>query len=271
MPLERETHWSKLFHIVVDSGVWAALSPKARAVYGVLLRHTDDATRVCWPGNVLIAQEAGIHPNLVPRATEELVQRRLVKKWRKDRKNFYHLYPKVKLEDLLPGKMEISTPPQKMGSSPLERNRDSQGRFVRPSLMGKPAPALVDEQDPSSVVSVPPPSVGAKKNPLRRNNEEGQSKDEPAGSASALSEAKASPALDAMKEETNHSPWLIPDKLPTHSFHYQQRQSRAFDRPTPEFLMWLRRYVRLTEEEIEAVFASEYPNWKREGRDQNQF
>ena len=45
----KEAGWSKLFHIVVDRGVWAQLSWKAKAVYIVLHRHINDA-RICWPG-----------------------------------------------------------------------------------------------------------------------------------------------------------------------------------------------------------------------------
>lgn len=100
----KEAGWSKFFHLVVDSGVWAQLSGKARAVYIVLQRHVDDVTRICWPSIELIAREAGIHVRNVSAALAELERWHLIKRWRKDRKNFYHLYPADKLKDLLPQK-----------------------------------------------------------------------------------------------------------------------------------------------------------------------
>ena len=84
-------------------------------------------------------------------------------------------------------------------------------------------------------------------------------KNEAAGSASALAGACASPA-GALEEDDG--PWLLPGKLPCRSFYYQQRQCKAFDKPTPELIRWLRTCVRCTESELQSVLVSEYPSWK---------
>jgi len=99
-----------------------------------------------------------------------------------------------------------------------------------------------------------PAGMDGKKN----QEEELLKKNEAAGSAPAG--ACASPASGALEE--NDGPWLLPGKLPRRSFYYQQRQCKAFDRPTPELIRWLRTCVRCTESELQSVLASEYPSWK---------
>jgi hypothetical protein len=100
-----------------------------------------------------------------------------------------------------------------------------------------------------------PAGMDAKKN----QEEELLKKNQAAGSASASASASASPA--GVLEEDDGS-WLLPGKLPRQAFHYQQRQYKAFDKPTPEFIRWLRTCVRCTESELQSVLASEYPSWK---------
>ena len=239
---EKEFGWAKLFHIIVDSGVWARLSEKARAVYIVLLRHTDDITRNCWPGNELVAKEAGIHVRTVTAALAELVQKDLIKKWRKDRKNFYHLYSKKDLICLLPAKMEVSSSPRKMEISPPQKHRDSSGRFVRPSPVEKPAPPPMEQPCPAVVEAVLPAGVEQKESSLRRISQEDPKK-----------------KIKSMSENVNY---LIPEKLTSSSFYHSQRQHNACKKPTPDLIRWLKTWVRLTDEEMQTLFATEYPDWK---------
>lgn len=240
----KEAGWSKLFHLVVDRGVWAQLSGKARAVYIVLHRHVDDVTRICWPSIELIAREAGIHVRNVSAALAELERWHLIKRWRKDRKNFYHLYPADKLKDLLPQKMDVSISPRKMDVRPLRKRRNVLGRFMPASVMDEPVPALVDRSHPSAMETVAPSAVESKKSSLRRGLEE---------------EKEKKNTTVAVSENGNY---LIPEKLTRTSFYYYQRQTNAHKKPTPELVRWLRTYVRLTEEEMQTLFASEYPDWK---------
>ena len=254
----KEAGWSKLFHIVVDRGVWAQLSGKARAVYIVLHRHVDDVTRICWPSIELIAREAGIHVRNVSAALAELEQWHLIKRWRKDRKNFYRLYPADMLKDLLPQKMDVSRSPRKMDVSPLRKRRNVLGRFMPASAMDEPAPSLVERSHPPAMETVAPPPVEPKENSLRRVPEEDPKKEKQAGSASASSKASAEPAAAARE----YIEYLIPGKLTRSSFYYNQRMNRAHKKPTPEQIRWLKTCVRLTDEEIQGLFAAEYPDWK---------
>ncbi len=246
-PHEPDAYWAKQYHVVVDRGIWATLSPKAKAVYPVLLRHLNQDRR-CWPSVEVIAREAGIHPRNVSVATKELEARQLIKKWRHGRGSFYYAFGQRDLERLLPGNMDVNTPPQIMDVSAPEKSRDRRGRFTHP-------PA-VEEPSPRSVEAVHPAGMDAKKN----REEELLKKNETAGSASALAGACASPAPTPLKEDDGS--WLLPGKLPKRSFYYQQRQCKAFDKPTPEFIRWLRTCVLCTESELQSVLASEYPSWK---------
>ena len=203
-----DINWSKLFHVVVRRGMWARLSNKAKAVYPVLHAHIDDNTRNCWPSNVLLAQEAGLHEKSVPAATEELVRRKLIKKWRKDRKNFYHLYTEQELEDLLPFTMDVSQGPHKMDKSPLFKPRDAKGRFIHPLSKDEPLPCPTDTAPPYETALEAPSDLDTNKNPSRRNREkEVSNKNLPAGSASALAGAKASPAFPD-ERTTKPRDWL---------------------------------------------------------------
>ncbi len=253
----KEAGWSKLFHIVVDRGVWAQLSGKARAVYIVLHRHVDDVTRICWPSIELIAREAGIHVRNVSAALAELERWHLIKRWRKDRKNFYHLYPADKLKDLLPQKMDISSSPRKMDVRPLRKKRNVLGRFMPASVMDEPVPALVDRSHPSAMETVAPPAVEPKESSLRRVPEEDPNKKKQAGSASASAKASAEPAAASEDEEE-----LIPGKLTRRAFSTNQRRLKAWDRPNKEMDFWMCNCIHATEEEMQELYAREYPDWK---------
>ncbi len=80
----------------------------------------------------------------------------------------------------------------------------------------------------------------------------------PVFSDSAPAGACASPA-GVVSENGNY---LIPEKLTRTSFYYSQRQYKAWKKPTREMVHWLRTCVRLTEEELQALYALEYPDWK---------
>lgn len=252
----KEAGWSKIFHIVVDHGVWAQLSGKARAVYIVLHRHVDDVTRICWPSIELIAREAGIHVRNVSAALAELERWHLIKRWRKDRKNFYHVYPADKLKDLLPQKMDISTSPRKMDVRPLRKRRNVLGRFMPALVMDEPVPAFVGRSHPPAMETVAPPAVEPKESSLRRVPEEDPNKKKQTGSASAPSGAFASPAASEDEEE------LIPGRLTRRAFTTNQRRLKAWDRPNKEMDFWMRKCINATEEEMQEVYAREYPSWK---------
>ncbi len=106
--------------------------------------------------------------------------------------------------------------------------------------------------------TVAPPTVEPKESSLRRVPEEDPNKKKQAGSASASAKASAEPAA-AMRE---YIEYLIPGKLTRSSFYYNQRMNKAHKKPTPEQIHWLKTCVRLTDEEMQTLFAAEYPDWK---------
>ena len=59
-------------HIVVDSGLWAAMKPSEQSVYVVLCRYRNYKTNRCFPGIKTISKLSGIHKNNVCSALKQL-------------------------------------------------------------------------------------------------------------------------------------------------------------------------------------------------------
>jgi DNA-binding transcriptional ArsR family regulator len=108
-----------LYNWMIDSGIWAELSPKAKALYIALLRHVDHDTRCCWPTVDLLSREAGLSERTVSYGLRELERRKLVKTWRRGfktkSKNLYYIpdhLPVESIQDHLPvGKRQVSIEP----------------------------------------------------------------------------------------------------------------------------------------------------------------
>ena len=124
--------------------------------------------------------------------------------------------------------------------------------------MDEPAPSLVERSHPPAMETVAPRPVEPKESSLRRVPEEDPNKEKQTGSASASSKASAEPAAAT----DGYIEYLIPGKLTRSSFYYNQRMNRAHKKPTPEQIRWLKTCVRLTDEEMQGLFAVEYPDWK---------
>ena len=56
---QADARWFKLFHALVESGLWARLSPAAANVYVVLAKHADGRW-VAWPSITKIMKLAGL-------------------------------------------------------------------------------------------------------------------------------------------------------------------------------------------------------------------
>lgn len=133
--MERENKdFSMFFHQVIDSGIWAKLSPKAKAVYPVLLRHAHYITRNASPSNGTISIKGNISQGNISSATDELVEAGLLKKWRKGWKVFYHLFTKeditlesaelyLKRKDTLPRKTVTYQRDEKTGEFISKRRK----------------------------------------------------------------------------------------------------------------------------------------------------
>lgn len=171
---KKDKHFSKLFNVVVKSGLWAQLNPKAMSVYVVLHSFIDDKDRRCWPTNGEIARLAGINERTVPAATDELVDNGLIKKWRHGAKNFYVVHREDKLKDLLPSEMDMDSGISKRNN--VNRERGHGGRFVKlgtarnPSLMEEVHPYGMDTGEPVDMDVTHPNGMEAKKNHSPKNS-----------------------------------------------------------------------------------------------------
>ena len=79
---EKDKDFSKFFHSVIDSGCWAKLSFKAKAVYMVLSRFAGYETRRAFPTIIKISQLSGVSKDGVSEALNELEQNGLIEKKR---------------------------------------------------------------------------------------------------------------------------------------------------------------------------------------------
>jgi DNA-binding transcriptional regulator YhcF (GntR family) len=94
-------NFAMISHKIVDLGIWAKLSPKAKAVYIVLLRYAGYKNREAFPSVLTIAKAAGLNPKNVSRATAELVIHGLIKKWRVRGCGHYCVYPMPEINQLI--------------------------------------------------------------------------------------------------------------------------------------------------------------------------
>lgn len=92
---QKEEWFGKIYYQIVDSGLWANLSYKARSVYVVLLRYASWNTGVCMPTQKTIANLSGIYRSSIPMATKELEIKGLIKVWMKVLYGRKRLYYKV--------------------------------------------------------------------------------------------------------------------------------------------------------------------------------
>jgi hypothetical protein len=158
----KDVNFAKFYNEVIDSGVWAVLSPKARAVYPVLVRHADSTTRNCRPGVKRLASKAGINIRTVSAATEELVKCGVIKKSWVGRRIIYHVHNDVQL------KARLSVPTRKDRRTSPVRRRDSSGRFIHPLTMDGSFPRLMGSLRPSRMGHHRPSGMVTIKTPLTR-------------------------------------------------------------------------------------------------------
>lgn len=89
----QDRNFSKLFHVIIDTNIWSELSPKAKAVYVVLLRFAEYSTRITFLSMQRISVISGLHLDSVPDAIKELVIFGLIQKKRTGpRMNFMNSY-----------------------------------------------------------------------------------------------------------------------------------------------------------------------------------
>lgn len=165
---------------IVTSGVWASLSPKAKAVYPVLVIYAHSVNRQAWPSTERLAKEAGIHVNVVSAATKELQRVGLIKKWTYNRRNRYHL--RRGGYSLSPSSMGTETPLKR-----AKRVRDPRGRFISPSTMVASSPSSMEATTPCSMEGRLPSIMGTDHTNLSEEDIKGIYHTTPSGKCPDLS------------------------------------------------------------------------------------
>lgn len=135
--LEKDKNFSKLFHEVVDSRVWASLSPKAKGVYVVLLRYASYDSRIANPSGPKIAELSGFTLDSISDATKELMEKGLIEKKRGGPKiGFRNIYI-VKKTPALSIQSIIGTLGEKPLKCPSVAKDPKSGKFIRKKTQGK--------------------------------------------------------------------------------------------------------------------------------------
>jgi len=142
---------------LVTSLTWASLNPNAAKVYLAIVAHARWENRQAWPSRGLIAKEAGVSVKRVHEALQELVNVGLLKRWRKDHKNFY--YCPINDLSLCPQNLDVRT----RRKAP---KRGEKGKFVsiRPQDMDAVCPQDMDAVCPQDMDAVCPQDMDVELN-----------------------------------------------------------------------------------------------------------
>ena len=176
--------WTKFQNFIIDKGIWAGLSRKAKALYPVLLSHAHYITRVGCLSVDTIKRETGLSKGDIPEARKELVDKGLIKIWRKGYLNFFQILDKdmyrqntdtYPLEEVSIRKIRTHIP----------RNK-ANGRFA--------SPQNTDNESPQDPDTYPYPQ-----NTDTKENIEYYKENRLEGSASACLKSQASPSLDQIQ------------------------------------------------------------------------
>lgn len=179
---KRMEGWTKFQNFIIDKGIWARLSRKAKALYPVLLSHAHYATRVGCLTVPTLKRETGLSKEDIPEARKELVDKGLIKIWRKGYLNFFQI---------------LDIYPQNMDTYPLEevsirkrrthipRNKTN-GRFTSPQNTDNGSPQNTD-------------AYLCPQNTDTKENKEYYKENGLEGSSSACPKSQASPSVDQLQ------------------------------------------------------------------------
>jgi hypothetical protein len=154
-------HFSKIPHWVIESGIWAVLTPKAKAVYLTLWRFADFKGHIAFPTVPRLSELSGVSRGKISQATRELELRGLIQKKRAARRfNYRNVYRMV------------TTPPPRIDIYPQKTDkcrrssRGKDGRFISsPSSMDNQHPSNADTQRPSNAdIDIHPSNTDQKEN-----------------------------------------------------------------------------------------------------------
>lgn len=97
---ERKNFYMKA-NMIMDSGIYARMLPRHRAVYEVLCRYADNNTGIAYPSVATISKMGGVNKNLISKTTNELESATLIDKTRAgERLGFRNQYRVRKDEEI---------------------------------------------------------------------------------------------------------------------------------------------------------------------------
>jgi len=169
---------------VIETGIWAKLSPKAKSLYIPLRSHANYTTRVGCLTIPKLKEEVGLSKGYIPEAKKELEDRGLIKTWRKGFMWFYKVLDN-KPEGKYPHYMDTYSPEEisiRKRRTHTPRQKGS-GRFTCPQNTDNESPQNTD-------------TYHCPQNTDTKENQEYYKDNSMAGSASACPKSQASPALD---------------------------------------------------------------------------
>lgn len=179
---EKDKDFSKFFHSVVDSEIWANWSFKAKAVYVVINRYANYNSRKALPTVETIAKLAGVSEDSVNEGIKEIICSGYMSKKRGNvRIGFRNIYTLYKQPDLTPDKL--------IGD--ILRKKSVKCKPKKDPITGKFVPSREIHGDYSREKAV---NSTSRENHHKKESLEILNRDTSAGSASACSKSQASPA-----------------------------------------------------------------------------
>jgi len=188
--VEKDKGFAKLFNVIIRDGTWAKWSPKAQAVYVVILSRANYATRKAIVTIPTIVKESGVSKDSVQEAIIELEVSGYLSKKRGGAgikfMNIYTVYKKKSLKPLIHNINREKTVKCKPKRDP------STGKFIGT------AEKTVDYLGANTVNHISRENHGKEEN-LETNNRDSD------GSASAFSESQASPISPMLQGMIGHT------------------------------------------------------------------
>ena len=144
--MEKDKDFSKIYHIVVDSGILSKLNGKEAKIYIVLCRYADYVTGISKPTVMTISRLSGVSKNDVKKAVDKLEAMGLILTERTgERFQFRRIYGVIRRDWIEPTFALSVIPARDKGR--IKISRDNKGRFLGvPETSDSPIPAIMDAE-----------------------------------------------------------------------------------------------------------------------------
>ena len=146
---EKDKDFSRIPHLMIDSGLLAELRPSELKVFLVINRFADYKSGISYPGVRKISKLAGVNKDAIAKATDSLVQRRLIeKKTTGKRFGFRNQYRVTRLKGIYSSLPPSIVPKKTDKCKHISRGKD--GRFITiPKNTDNSIPQNTDNPGPS--------------------------------------------------------------------------------------------------------------------------